>query len=508
MSTASPTRTAAPDETATSARVIIIGTGFAGLGMAARLKRAGMDDFLILERAGDVGGTWRDNTYPGCACDVPSVLYSFSFAPNSEWSNTYSPQPEIWSYLQRVATEEGLLPHIRFDRTVEGARWDEDRRVWIVETTNGSYEGQVLIAGLGPLSEPSLPDIEGIDAFAGTVFHSARWDHHHDLTGKDVAVIGTGASAIQFVPAIQPQVAHLTLFQRTPAWVMHRTARPIRRFERFAFRHIPGAQRLSRAAVYALRELTAIGFTRRPSILKRGEKLARAHLHAQVPDPDLRAKLTPDYTLGCKRVLLSNDYYPALTQPNVDVETAGIARITPTSIITTDGTEVPADTIILGTGFHVTDIPAAHSIWGRDGVKLADQWSESAAAYLGTTVDNFPNLFFLVGPNTGLGHSSIVYMIESQVTYVLDALRTMDRLGASTIEVRPEALAAYNEDIQAKVAGTVWNTGGCQSWYLDKQGRNTSLWPDFTFVFRRKTHRFDPDHYAITSASGQPLTDS
>jgi len=503
--TAATTRTTAPDATATSARIIIVGTGFAGLGMAARLKRSGMDDFLILERADDVGGTWRDNTYPGCACDVPSALYSFSFALNPEWSNTYSPQPEIWAYLRKVAADEGLLPHVRFGRTVEGARWDDDRRVWIVETTNGTYEGQVLVAGLGPLSEPSLPDIEGIDSFAGTVFHSAQWDHGHDLAGERIAVIGTGASAIQFVPRIQPEAGHLTLFQRTPPWVMHRTARPIKGFERFAFRHVPGALAATRAFVYAIRELTAVGFTRRPSILKRGEKLARAHLHSQVSDPELREKLTPDYTLGCKRVLLSNDYYPALTQPNVTVETSGIARITPTSIITDDGTEVPTDTIILGTGFHVTDIPAAHSIWGRGGVKLADQWSDSAAAYLGTTVDNFPNLFFLVGPNTGLGHTSIVYMIESQVNYVMDALRTMDRLGAATVEVRPEALAAYNEDVQAKVAGTVWNTGGCQSWYLDKQGRNTSLWPDFTFVYRHKTRRFDPSHYAITSAAGVPV---
>jgi cation diffusion facilitator CzcD-associated flavoprotein CzcO len=504
MPTATPTRVAAPDPTASSARVIIVGTGFAGLGMAARLKRAGMDDFLILERAGDVGGTWRDNTYPGCACDVPSALYSFSFAPNPEWSNTYSPQPEIWAYLRKVAADEGLLPHIRFDHTVEGARWDDDRRVWTVETNAGPFEGQVLIAGLGPLSEPSLPDIEGIDSFAGTVFHSAQWDHDHDLKGRDVAVIGTGASAIQFVSRIQPEVGHLTLFQRTPPWVMHRTARPIKPLERFAFRHIPGALALARAFVYTVRELTAVGFTRRPSILKRGEKLARAHLHAQVEDPELRAKLTPDYTLGCKRVLLSNDYYPALTQPNVTVETSGIARITPTSIITRDGAEIPTDTIILGTGFHVTDIPAAHSIWGRDGVKLADQWSDSAAAYLGTAVDNFPNLFFLVGPNTGLGHSSIVYMIESQVAYVLDALKTMDRLGASTVEVRPEALAAYNEDVQAKVAGTVWNTGGCQSWYLDAHGRNTSLWPDFTFAFRCRTRRFDPKHYAISGPASAP----
>jgi cation diffusion facilitator CzcD-associated flavoprotein CzcO len=504
--TASATRTAAPDATATSARVVIIGTGFAGIAMATDLKRSGMDDFLILERAQDVGGTWRDNTYPGCACDVPSLLYSFSFAQNAEWSNTFSPQPEIWEYLRSVAKAEQLDAHIRFGHTVTGARWDEARRRWSIETSEGTYDAQILIAGLGPLSEPSTPHLPGIESFEGTVFHSATWDHSHDLHGERVAVIGTGASAIQFVPAIQPDVEHLTVFQRTPPWVMERRSRPVTKVERFLFRHVPGAQLLARASIYWARELAVIGFTRRPKILERASRMAKAHLDAQVADPELRRKLTPDYTLGCKRVLLSNDWYPALTQDNVTLEDHGIAEVRPRSIVTNDGTEHPVDTIIFGTGFQVADIPAAHKMWGVGGVNLGEKWSDSASAYLGSTVDEFPNLFFIIGPNTGLGHSSMVYMIESQVAYIADALRTMDRTGASTVEVRADALESYNVALQEQLAGTVWNTGGCKSWYLDKSGKNTSLWPDFTFVFRRRTHRFDPERYVVTSAAGDPLT--
>ncbi|WP_426572298.1 flavin-containing monooxygenase [Aquihabitans sp. McL0605] len=500
MTITAPTRTAAPDATATSARVIIVGTGFSGIGMAAQLKRSGMDDFLILERADDVGGTWRDNTYPGCACDVPSLLYSFSWAQNPDWSDTFSPQPEIWEYLRTVAKDEQLDAHTRFGHTVQGARWDETRRVWSIETSEGTYEAQVLIAGLGPLSEPSTPHLPGIESFEGTVFHSATWDHDHDLRGERVAVIGTGASAIQFVPAIQPSVDHLTVFQRTPPWVMERRSRPIGRFERTLFKRVPGAQRLARASIYWARELTVIGFTRRPQILKRAGKLALAHLHQAVEDPELRRKLTPSYAMGCKRILLSNDWYPALTQPNVTLEDAGIAEVKAHSIVTVDGTEHPVDTIIFGTGFQVADIPAAQKMWGTGGVNLGEKWSESASAYLGSTVDQFPNLFFLVGPNTGLGHSSMVFMIESQVSYVMDALRSMDRTGASTVEVRPEAVEAYNVALQEQLGGTVWNTGGCKSWYLDKTGKNTSLWPDFTFVFRKRTRRFDPDHYVVTPA--------
>lgn len=500
-------RIASPSATATRARVLIVGTGFAGLAMASRLKQAGMDDFVILERAHDVGGTWRDNTYPGCACDVPSVLYSFSFAPNPEWSDTFSPQPEIQQYLRDVAVREGVLPHCRFGHTVQRAQWDDDDRIWRVQTSQGTFEGEILVLGSGGLSEPALPAIPGLEGFEGTVFHSARWDHEHDLAGERVAVIGTGASAIQIVPAIQPEVGHLTLFQRTPPWIMERRSRPFTRTERLLFRHVPGAQRAVRAAIYWGRELSVLGFVKRPRILQRAERFAVAHLRSQVKDPELRAKLTPNYRLGCKRILLSNDYYPALTQPNVTVETSGIAEVRPHGIVAVDGTEHVVDTIVLATGFQATEMPAAKAIFGTDGVCLADQWSQSASAYLGTTVHNFPNLFFIVGPNTGLGHSSMVFMIESQVAYIMSALATMEREGASTVEVRPEVEQAYNVDVQERLAGTVWSTGDCSSWYMDSSGRNTSLWPDFTFAFRARTRHFDRADYIVSLPTTVPRAD-
>ena len=491
-------RTSSPAATATRARVLIVGTGFAGLAMAARLKRSGMNDFIILERGSEVGGTWRDNTYPGCACDVPSLLYSFSFAPNPDWSDTFSPQPEIQQYLRDVAADEGVLPHCRFGHAVQRAEWDDEARVWRVQTSEGAFEGEMLVLGSGGLSEPALPEIPGLSSFQGTVFHSARWDHKHSLAGERVAVIGTGASAIQIVPAIQPDVGHLTLFQRTPPWIMPRRSRPITSTERFLFRRVPGAQKAVRWAIYWARELAVFGFAKYPKILRRGEGMAMGHLRSQVKDPMLREQLTPTYRLGCKRVLLSNDYYPALTQPNVTVETSGIAEVRADSIVAGDGSEHTVDTIVLATGFQATEMPAARSVFGRDGICLADQWSESATAYLGSTVHNFPNLFFIVGPNTGLGHSSMVFMIESQVAYIMSAIAEMSRSGASTVEVRPEIEAAYNEQVQTQMAHTVWSTGGCASWYVDAHGRNTSLWPDFTFVFRRKTHHFDAGDYVVT----------
>ncbi|MCU1499989.1 MAG: FAD-dependent pyridine nucleotide-disulfide oxidoreductase [Acidimicrobiales bacterium] len=495
------TKTPMPEPSATSARVIILGTGFAGLAMASQLKRAGQHDFLVLERARSVGGTWRDNTYPGCACDVPSLLYSFSFAQNPEWSDTFSPQPEIRTYLEDVASREGILPHCRFGHVVREARWDDTEQVWHVETSQGSYTADVVVSGVGGLSEPKTPELPGIDSFDGTAFHSATWDHHHQLAGERVAVIGTGASAIQFVPAIAPEVGHLTLFQRTPPWVMERRSRPISRVERFLFRHVPGAQSLARAAIYWARELSVFGFAKNPKILKRAERFARAHLHAQVKDPELRRKLTPSYTMGCKRILLSNDYYPALTRPNVTVETSGIAEVRAHSILTTDGTEHPVDTIIFGTGFQATEMPAAQFIFGTGGVRLADQWAQSSvSAYLGTSVHNFPNLFFIVGPNTGLGHTSMVFMIESQVAYILGALSALEQSGAAALEVRADVEAAYNDEIQHQLAPTVWNTGGCSSWYLDDKGRNTLLWPTFTFTFRQRTRHFDPRHYTTLPA--------
>jgi cation diffusion facilitator CzcD-associated flavoprotein CzcO len=477
-------------------QVAIVGTGFAGLGMAIRLREAGIEDFVVLERADDVGGTWRDNRYPGCACDVPSHLYSFSFAPNPEWTSTFSPQQEIWDYLRGCAQRYGVMRHIRFGHEVLDAAWDEDAQRWRIESSRGALAARALVLGTGPLSEPSIPGLPGLERFEGTTFHSATWDHDHDLDGERVAVIGTGASAVQFVPRIQPRVGRLHVFQRTAPWIMPRPDRPLRPFERRLYRALPAAQLLMRAGIYWARESFVLGF-RHPRLMRLGQRLALRHLHRQVRDPELRRKVTPSYRMGCKRVLISNDYLPALTRANVEVVTDAIAEVRPRSIVTADGREREVDTIIFGTGFHVTDMPAAERVRGRDGRTLAEHWRGSPQAHLGAMVAGYPNLFFLVGPNTGLGHNSIVFMIESQCNYVLDALRLMQAGGAAELEVRPEAQSAYNARLQEQMRGTVWTSGGCASWYLDANGRNTTLWPTFTWPFRERTRRLDPAQYEL-----------
>jgi cation diffusion facilitator CzcD-associated flavoprotein CzcO len=484
-------------------RVAVVGTGFAGLGMAIRLRGAGIEDLVVFERADDVGGTWRDNTYPGCTCDVPSHLYSFSFAPNPDWSRSFSPQPEILSYLRGCADRYGVRPHIRFGHEVRAARWDETAGRWRIETSQGEYTAQMLVAGMGPLSEPSVPSLPGLSSFEGTVFHSAQWNHSHDLAGERVAVIGTGASAIQFVPKIQPQVASLLVFQRTPPWIVPRTDRRISRVERFLLRRLPGVQQAWRGAIYWGRETFVWGFVR-PRVIRNLQRLARGHLRRQVPDPVLASQLTPDYTIGCKRILISNDYYPALSQPNVSLVTSAVASVRPRSVVSADGVEHPVDTIIFGTGFHVTDPPAATRVWGRDGLLLADAWRDGMSAYLGGAIARFPNMFMLIGPNTGLGHTSMVFMIESQIAYVLDCLRVMSQRGLATVSVRPEVQSSYNAEIQTQLVETVWNAGGCRSWYLDEHGRNTTVWPTYTWKFRQRTRRFDLSSYETTVAVPAP----
>ena len=479
--------------------VAIIGSGFGGIGMAAALKRAGITEVVLLERAADLGGTWRDNSYPGAACDVPSHLYCFSFAPNPGWTRSFSPQPEIWEYLRRVAADEGVTGKIRFGEEVAAARWDPAACRWRIETTSGRLTARFLVSAAGPLSDPLIPAVPGLDTFAGTVFHSATWNHDHDLTGRNVAVIGTGASAIQFVPQIQPLVGRLTLFQRTAPWIVPRRDRQISPLEHWLFRHAPVTQRIARAGIYWGREAYAIGFVKNPAMLRRAETLAVRHLRRQVGDPELRARLTPSYRMGCKRILISNDYYPSLSQPNVSLVTDGIQEIREKSVLTSDGTAYEADTIIFGTGFHVSDFPFAQRIFGPDGVSLAHRWSArpGQTAFRGTTTAGFPNLFVLTGPNTGLGHNSQVFMIEAQIRYVVGALAHARRQRIDRIEVRPAAQAAYDRMVRRKMRPTVWMTGGCKSWYLDADGRNVSLWPDFTWVYARQTRQFDPSNYDL-----------
>ena len=488
---------AAPDAAGRTREVgvCIVGSGFSGLGMAISLLRDGVDDFVVLERAGDVGGTWRDNTYPGCACDVPSHLYSFSFEPNPTWTRTFSPQPEIQRYLRHCAEKYRVLPHMRFHSEVRSARWDGAAQRWMVETPGARFSARVLIAATGALSDPSIPDIPGLQSFQGKVFHSARWDHDYDLRGKRVAVVGTGASAIQFVPRIQPLVAQLTLFQRTPAWIMPHPDRALTAWERRVYRTLPALQLAMRAGIYWGRETFVIGFLRNRMTL--ATRIARRHLRAQVPDPELRRKLRPDYTVGCKRILISDDFYPALQRPNVEVVTDGIREVRPNAIVSSDGAEREVDAIIFGTGFQVTDMPVASRIHRGDGATLAETWQGSPQAYMGTAVSGFPNFFLMLGPNTGLGHTSQVFMIESQITYVAGALRHMRAAGLGEIEVRPQVQAAYNAEVQQRLQGTVWNSGGCRSWYLYRNGRNSTLWPGFTWAFRQRTRHFRAGDYLL-----------
>ncbi len=470
------------------------------MGLAIRLQGEGIDDVVVLEREEDLGGTWYVNTYPGCQCDVPSLLYSFSSAPNPEWTRTFAPQPEIEDYLRAVAERANVKRLIRFGTEVTGASWEPGPRRWSVETTGGTVTGDLLVLASGFLSTPSVPAIDGLDQFAGTVFHSARWDHDHDLAGERVAVIGTGASAIQFVPQIQPQVSHLSVFQRTAPWIMPRPDRAFSERERRLFRRWPLAMQLARARIYWSRELMVLMFAKWPRLAKYASLGARRHLEEQVADLGLRDRLTPHYALGCKRVLLSNDYYPSVTQPNVDLVTEPIAMVTADAVVTADGTEHRVDTIILGTGFTVTDPPIAQMVTGADGRTLAEHWGGSLTAYLGSTVAGFPNLFIIVGPNTGLGHSSMVFMMESQFNYIVDALKTLAARNADTFSVHPSAVQTFNEEIQAEMAHTVWSSG-CSSWYLDASGRNTTLWPDFTWRYRQRTRHFDVDRYSLTRSS-------
>lgn len=472
---------------------VIIGAGFSGLGAAIRLTRAGHRDLVVLERADDVGGTWRDNVYPGCRCDVPSNLYSYSFEAKPDWSETFPSQPELWDYLRRVVRKYHLGSYLRFGHEVTSARWKGGR--WLITTSQGAFAARYLIAAVGALVEPSLPDIPGIETFRGTIMHSARWDQGWQAAGRRVAVVGTGASAIQIVPSIQPDAGHVTVFQRTAPFVMPHTNRPVRPWAKALYRLLPAAQRVARLAIYWGRELLCIGFTRYPGILKRAEAVWRRHMEGAISDPVMRAQLTPAYDLGCKRILPSNDYYPALAQPNVSLVTEKIIELRADTVVTADGTEHPVDTVIFATGFHVADNPMFGKIAGSDGGTLAEAFGQT---YLGTVVPGFPNYFQLTGANTGLGHSSMLIMVESQLNYIADAI-TRTQAAGGRFEVRPEVAAAYNAELQRKLPKTVWGSG-CSSWYLDAEGRNLTLWPGFTFDFRRRTRTFRTDDF-IFSAS-------
>ena len=478
--------------------VLVVGAGFSGLGAAIRLSKEGFDDLVVLERGSDVGGTWRDNSYPGAACDVPSHLYSYSFAPNPDWSRAFSPQGEIYDYIRRVTHEAGVREKIRFGVEVTAVDFDDPRGRWTVRTSDGTYDARVVVLGVGALCEPKNPEIDGIEDFAGPVFHTARWNHSVKLADKRVAVIGTGASAIQVVPSIAPTVAHLDVYQRTAPWVLPRIDRTYPDLERKAYRRIPGLQRAVRALQYASREFQVVGLTRSRAALAPIKAIGRAHLAMQVRDRKLREAVTPRFEIGCKRILLSNTWYPALSRENVDLVTSPITKVTRDGIVTADGLEHPTDVLVVATGFHVTDSPFFERVRGTDGKTLADKWaSDGMEAYKGTTVSGYPNLFVLVGPATGLGHSSMIYMIESQLNYLASAMQMMRARNLQTVDVREVVQEAYNDELRANTSDTVWTTG-CKSWYLDDKGNAPAVWPDFTFAFRNETREFDLSAYRRT----------
>ena len=495
-------------------RVAVIGIGFVGLSLAHALREAGIEDWVMLERSGQVGGVWRDNTYPGIACDVPSHLYSLSFAPNPDWERTYSSGRQIWEYEQRVASELRIEERTRFGEELLDARWDHERSVWRLRTTSLELTAEVVIDGTGPIAEPKLPTISGLDRFRGTLFHSARWNHQQPLAGKRVAVIGTGCSAIQIVPAIQPHVGQMTVFQRTAGWVLPRFDRDVTALERRLFRAVPALQKLPRAGQYLYRDLLFLQIMHRRSVRVALEALAKAFIRRSIRDPELRAKVTPNFELGCKRLMISNDWYPALDQPNVHVETAAITEVRAQSILTADGAEHPVDAIVLATGYHTNDPPAAQIFHGRDGRTLADTWGDSPRAYRGLTTVNFPNLFRIGGPGTATGHISHILAIESGTRYVLDALKTMGAQGVAAVEVTEDAQARYARWLREHVKDTVWATGGCTSWYLDRAGQPSIAWPCSAWRYRRITRRFDPAAYHYTprttpgADNGRPTDDT
>lgn len=481
-------------------RVVVIGAGFAGIGMAVQLRRRGIDDFVVCERNGQIGGTWFEHTYPGCGCDIPTHLYSYSFARNPNWSRLFPKQAEILDYLHAIAREHGIDDHIRLGCPVEQCRWDDAARAWQVDTAQGRLSCDVLVSAIGATGEPAEPEIPGLDEFGGHRFHSARWDWDHDLTGERVGVIGTGPAAAQFVPKIRRHVEHLTVFQRTPPWVLPHFDRPLVGAERLLYRFAPPAQAIQRQLFFAMYEACGIGFRGRTELVAPIEAIGRRHLRRQVADPLLRQKLTPHYRFGCKRPILSNSYYPALASDNVDVVTEPIARVDGSAVVTADGARHELDTLISAIGYRYARGQSAERIVGVGGRTLADAWERSPRAYLGTTVPGFPNFFILLGPNS-IGINSVIYSLESQIAYAIDALRRMERDGLARVEVQPDALERYVRECDERSAGSVWTDGGCKAYYTDDDGRNYAIYPGFVSEYRRRTRRFDPAAYAVERAA-------
>ena len=480
--------------------VAILGAGAAGLCMAIKLRGAGVENFTIFEKAGSVGGTWRDNTYPGSGCDVPSMLYSYSFEPKPDWSRKFAPQPEIVEYFETVARKYRLLPHIRFNTEIVEARFDEAEGLWHIRSAAGeAFTANVLISGVGQLNRPAYPKIEGLNDFQGAAFHSARWDHDVDLEGKRVGVIGNGASAIQFVPEIAPKVGKLTIFQRTPNWCVPKRDRPFTEFEKKLHRAIPALARLQRWWTWMMLERNYLAFVQGSFFGKLFERAALKEMETHIKDPELRKKLTPDYPAGCKRILLTNDWYPALARDNVEVETSHIAKITADAIVTEDDVSHPVDVIIHATGFESTDFLAPMKIVGRNNMDLNDVWARGAEAHRGVAVAGFPNFFMLYGPNTNLGHNSIIFMIECQANYIAQCVAALRNSKLRYLDVRKEAMESFNRELQKDMQKTVW-AAGCSSWYKTVDGKVTNNWSSFTARYWWQMRHPDFEEYSLVAA--------
>jgi cation diffusion facilitator CzcD-associated flavoprotein CzcO len=477
--------------------VLIVGAGFSGLCMAMKLREAGMNSFLVIEKSEGIGGTWWENRYPGCACDIPSHLYSFSFDLNPKWSRMFAGREEIQAYLEESIERHGIRDRLRLKTRLREAAWDEDAGLWHAMLGDGTtVEARVIVSGMGALHVPRYPEIDGIERFEGPSFHSAAWDSSIDLTGKNVAVIGTGASSIQFVPQIAPAAAKVNLFQRTAPWIVPKLDHPIGEKWKRRFVRVPGVMRGYRTFLFWMLEIRVLGFLKKGWLRRQGEKEALKHLAAQVTDPELRAKLTPAYEFGCKRVLISNDFYPTLERANIELVIEAIGEVRAHSIVTRDGIERPVDVLIFGTGFRVTDVLLGTRIVGRAGVEIHDAWKERVTAFLGITVAGFPNFFLLLGPNTGLGHNSVVLMIEAQVRYVMSCLGMMRRRGQAVMEVRDASQRRFADRIREKLAGTVWLAGGCRSWYQDQRtGESPVVWPGSVVEYQRRTRSASAEDY-------------
>jgi len=475
--------------------VAIVGGGFGGVGAAAMLRREGYEDVTVFEKGERVGGVWQHNTYPGAACDIPSHLYEFSFAPNS-WSRRYAPQPEIQAYVEGVARRFGVLDRVRTGTEVKSARWDEGHRRWRLETSAGPHEADLLLTACGQLSVPKVPPIAGLESFEGPAFHTAEWRHDVELAGRRVAVIGTGCSAIQVAPAIQPEVAKLDVYQRSPGWTFPKGDREYSPRARVLFKRFPLLHRLDRASIQAFQEFGAAAMTRHRWLLPVLRAIGKRQIRSAIADPELRRRVTPSDEIGCKRIMLTDDWYPTLTEPNVELVDERIETVTPGGIRDATGRERPADAIILATGFASHDFVAPMEIAGRDGRTLAAEWGGVARAYLGLSVPGFPNLFLLYGPNTNGGTGSVVNTLECGIGHVLAALREMERRGAERIEVRPEAAEAFDRELRAALARTVWHSG-CTNWYVDDDGNDPSQWPWLWSAYRRRTATLAPGAYAL-----------